>query len=71
MRYLRRGCRPGDFGESAIGKNGPGAKHKKQETVRGLSGQNQQTPPMASIKIKNIIAEGTSHFLMFISSAPL
>jgi hypothetical protein len=34
MCYLRRDCRPGDFGESAMGKNGPGAKHKKQETVR-------------------------------------
>jgi hypothetical protein len=68
---LRRDCRPGDFGESAIGKNGPGVKQKKQETVRGVSGQNQQTPTMASIKAKNIIAEGSSHFLMFILSAPV
>jgi hypothetical protein len=34
--YLRRDCRSGDFGEPAIDKSGPGAKHKKQEKVRGL-----------------------------------
>jgi hypothetical protein len=36
MCYLRGDCRPGDFGESAVDKDGPGAKHEKQEKVRGL-----------------------------------
>jgi len=34
--YLRGDCRPGDFGESAVDKDGPGAKYEKQEKVRGL-----------------------------------
>ena len=36
MCYLRGDCRPGDFGEPGIDKNGPGAKHEKQEKVRRL-----------------------------------
>jgi len=36
MCYLRGDCRPGDFGEPAIDKNGPDAKHEKQEKMRGL-----------------------------------
>jgi D-mannonate dehydratase len=36
MCFLRGDCRPGDFGESAVDKDGPGAKHEKQEKVRGL-----------------------------------
>jgi hypothetical protein len=36
MCYLRGDCRPGDFGEPGIDKNGPGAKHEKQEKVREL-----------------------------------
>ena len=38
MCYLRGDCGPGDFGEPGIDKNGPGAKHEKQEKVRGLIG---------------------------------
>jgi len=34
--YLRGDCRPGDFGEPAIDKNGPDTKHEKQEKMRGL-----------------------------------
>ena len=34
MCYLRGDCRPGDFGKSGIDKDGPGAKHEKQEKVR-------------------------------------
>ena len=34
MCYLRGDCRPGDFGEPGIDKNGPGSKHEKQEKVR-------------------------------------
>lgn len=33
---LRGECGPGDFGESAIDKDRPGAKLKKKEKVRGL-----------------------------------
>jgi hypothetical protein len=36
MCSLRGDCGRGDFGESAIDKDGPGAKHEKQEKVRGL-----------------------------------
>jgi hypothetical protein len=36
MRYLWRDSRPGHSGEPAIDKNRPGAKHEKQEKVRGL-----------------------------------
>jgi hypothetical protein len=36
MCYLRGDCRPGDFGEPAIDKDGSGAQHEKQEKVRGL-----------------------------------
>jgi len=35
MCSLRGDCRSGDFGEPAIDENGPGAKHEKQEKVRG------------------------------------
>ena len=37
MCYLRGDRRPGDFGEPGIDKDGPGAKHEKQEKVRGLN----------------------------------
>jgi hypothetical protein len=36
MCYLRGDCRPGDFGEQAIDKNGSDAKHEKQEKMRGF-----------------------------------
>ena len=36
MCYLRGDCRPGDSGEPAIDKNGPGSKREKQEKVEGL-----------------------------------
>jgi hypothetical protein len=36
MCSLRGDCRPGDFGKSAIANDGSGAKHEKQEKVRGL-----------------------------------
>jgi hypothetical protein len=71
MCDLRRDRGPGDFGEPGIGTSGQSAQHKKQETLRGASGQNQQTPPRASIKAKNIIPEDTNHLLIFISSAPV
>lgn len=35
MPYLRGDCRPGDFGEPTIDKNGPDTKHEIQEKVRG------------------------------------
>ena len=34
MCYLRGACRPGDFGESGVDKDGTGAKHEKQEKMR-------------------------------------
>jgi hypothetical protein len=36
MCHLWRDCRPGHSGEPAINKNGPSAKHEKQEKVKGL-----------------------------------
>jgi hypothetical protein len=36
MCYLRGDCRSGDIGEPGIDKNGPDAKHEKQEKMRGL-----------------------------------
>jgi hypothetical protein len=36
MCYLRGDCRPSDFAEPGIDENGSGAKHEKQEKVRGL-----------------------------------
>jgi hypothetical protein len=36
MLDLRGTCRPGDFEQSGVDKDGTGAKHEKQEEVRGL-----------------------------------
>jgi hypothetical protein len=35
MCYLRGDCRPDNFGEPAMDENGLGAKHEKQERMRG------------------------------------
>ena len=36
MLDLRGACRSGDFKESGVDKDGMGAKHEKQENLRGL-----------------------------------
>jgi hypothetical protein len=36
MYYLRGDCRPDNIGEPEIDKDGPAAKHEREEKMRGL-----------------------------------